>query len=259
MSYTQFKDRWIIPSQELSSLDYVNIKMAIRRYNCPSTNNKNVKFIDSEISLSFLGSPPITSGNVNDVRKVKSKDIRDKMISRSNPGTLPPMMQWNGELNRNVDWIQTFSNLFYSLTNNFKLIQFHYKLWHRISTCRYMRHKMKIDPDSPVCSLCNEELETLQHIFLNCKFTGEFLEKVNNFITSKVDCNYRDTDRYYLLTLNHADQRVNRINAAANWFISKKFQNKSQLNFAIFLNELKTGLLGEKSDINNSLRNIFSP
>ena len=168
-------------------------------------------------------------GGGHNVHQVRSKDIRDKMILRPNPCTMPPLRQWNEDLevDRNMDWIKFFSNLFYALTDNHKLIQFYYKLWHRISTSRYMRHKMKIDLDhSPVCSRCNEDLETLQHIFLNCKCTREFLENVNQFITSRIDGNYRDPDRYYLLPQANADTCVNLVNAVANLFISKKFRTK---------------------------------
>ena len=150
-----------------------------------------------------------------------------------------------------------FSNLFFTFTNNFKLIQFHYKLWHRISTCRYMRHKMKIEQDGPICSLCNRELETLQHIFLKCKYTDEFIGKVNHFIVSNIDRSYKDTHRHYRITLNHLDQRVNFVNAVANLYLSKMFQNKTQPTFVAFTRQLKIYLLGEKPHIVNGLGNII--
>ena len=156
-----------------------------------------------------------------------------------------------------MDWINVFSNLFFTFTNNFKLIQFHYKLWHRISTCRYMRHKMKIEQDGPICSLCNRELETLQHIFLKCKYTDEFIGKVNHFIVSNIDRSYKDTHRHYRITLNHLDQRVNFVNAVANWYLSKMFQNKTQPTFVAFTRQLKLYLLGEKPHIVNGLGNII--
>ena len=253
MTYSQFRDRWNISSGELSPLDYANIKLAIRRFDCPDTDSKNIKLIDTEISLSFL-----FQTRSNNLRKIRSKEIRDKMVSRASPDIIPPIVQWSRELNRNVDWIDVFTNLFYTLTNNFKLIQFHYKLWHRISTCRYMRHKMKIDLESPLCSLCEEEIETLDHIFLHCKHTTEFIERVNQFINSKIDRAYRDTNLYYRITLAHTDNRINFFNAVANWFISKKFQSKSPLIFPAFINEVKLSLLGEKVSISSSFRNIFS-
>ena len=161
------------------------------------------------------------------------------MVSRQDPAFLTSMIKWSEALNKNVDWINVFTNLFYTLTNNFKLIQFHYKLWHRISTCRYMRHKMNIDRESALCSLCSEEIETLHHIFLNCELTRIFIGQVSHLISSKVDQNYMDVDGYFRITLSHTDQRVNFVNAVANWYISRKFQNKSPLIFEIFVKELR--------------------
>jgi len=118
---------------------------------------------------------------------------------------------------------------------------------------------MKIDHESPICSLCGEEIETLQHIFLKCKCTTEFIGKVNNFIVCNIDRAYKDTNRYYLVTLSHADSRINIFNAVANWFISRKFQNKSPLIFSVFIKEVRLSLLGEKSSIAGGLRSILNP
>ena len=141
---------------------------ALRALNCPNTYTKNVNYIELDSCLSFS----------NKHTKLRSKVLRDKISSVEDPKSLAPMRKWGRELDHthSVDWISVFSNLFFSLTNHFKLIQFHYKLWHRISTCRFMRHKMRIDLDSPRCSLCNGDIETLEHIiFLNCYHTQEFV------------------------------------------------------------------------------------
>ena len=246
MSYNQFRDKWDILPRELSSLEYATIKLAIRRFNSPSTRNKNITLIDPEISLRFI------TGHNN--QGLRSKNLRDKMISRESPNTLPPMLQWSQELDKNIDWCDVFSNLFFSLCNNFKLIQFHFKLWHRIATCKYMRHKMKIDTDSPSCSLCNGELETLPHIYLDCVHTREFRGKINRFITANIDANYRDK-KHHILTLSHHDRRINFINAASNWYLGYAFQRKSLPNFVEFIKHLKLALLGEKPTLINSLEN----
>ena len=44
--------------------------MAIQRYDCPRNNNKNIKLIDPEISLSFLSNTRCTDGREINVRKV---------------------------------------------------------------------------------------------------------------------------------------------------------------------------------------------
>ena len=246
MTYHQFKSKWNI--SELTSLDYVNIKMAIRRFDCPDNRNKNIRYIDPEISLTFLSKR-------DRARPVRSKDIRDKMVSREDPKNLPPMSQWDGDLNKRINWMNVFTNIFFGFSNNFTLIQFHYKLWHKISTCRYMRHKMKIDLDSPMCSLCNEEIETLAHIFLKCAVTQEFTNQVNTFIRNKLENSYTG-QRHCAITLSHPEQRINFVNAVANWYLSRSFQSKARPIFAVFLRHLKLFLLGEKNYISSGFQNL---
>ena len=159
MTYNQFMTKWDLDVRDLSKTEFATIRMAIRRFNCPNSKGKNISLLDPDISLKFL-----TRQNNKDLR---SKNIRDKMASSESPNTLPPLVKWNEELNRNIDWWGVFSTLFFSFSNNFKLIQFHYKAWHRIATCRYMRHKMKIETESPYCSLCHNHVETLPHILLD--------------------------------------------------------------------------------------------
>ena len=43
-----------------------------------------------------------------------------------------------------LDWVYVFNYLHCNTSNNFKLIQFQYKLLMRISTCKYTRFKMGI-------------------------------------------------------------------------------------------------------------------
>ena len=222
-------------------------RLALRRFNCPNTYAKNVKYIDLDSCLSFLSKHT----------KLRSKVLRDKISSVEDPKSLAPMRKWEMELDHSIDWIGVFSNLFFTLTNHFKLIQFHYKLWHRISTCRYMRQKMRIDLDSPRCSLCNGDIETLEHIFLNCYHTREFVKKTAEFIVRYLDSSYKDNKGYHRLTLSHSNPHINLVNSVANWHIGKKFQNKNHLDFLEYTRELNHFLLGEKAPLANKLKNIL--
>ena len=83
------------------------------------------------------------------------------------PNSLTPLKEWCKDLEtENIDWVAVFNNTFISITNNYRLIQFQYKLLMRISTSRYMRFKMSIVRDNPICCNCKLHLETLAHIFL---------------------------------------------------------------------------------------------
>ena len=57
MAYNQFLKKWEIRSSELSSTEYASIRLALRRFNCPNTYTKNVKYIDLDSCLSFLQRP----------------------------------------------------------------------------------------------------------------------------------------------------------------------------------------------------------
>ena len=246
MSYEQFITKWDLRVHDLNRTEFATIRMAIRRFNCPNSQSKNISLIDQDISLKFF------TGRSNNA--MRSKNVRDKMASSDSPNTLPPMLKWNEELNTNVDWWGVFSTLFFSFSNNFKLIQFHYKIWHRIATCRYMRHKMKIETDSPYCSLCHEHVETLSHILLDCSFTLVFRSKVDLLIKTNIDTHYSSRN-HQIVTLSHSDRRINYINAVANWYLGNSFQNKKEPNFFAFLGTLKLSLLGEKPSLANSLAN----
>ncbi len=180
------------------------------------------------------------------------------MVRIATPENLPAMKCWSSELKQsNMDWFNIFSNLFYHLTNNNKLIQFQYKLFHRITTCRYMRHKMSIDKDSPVCSLCNCALETLPHIFLECAVTRTFLYLLRKFINSNIDRTYVDPFKYYLITCMHENGQINFINAVAKWYISNRFHNKQSLIWDGFAKQVKMFLQGEKQTNTQFLRGLF--
>ena len=61
------------------------------------------------------------------------------------PDSLPSIKKWSKELGRySINWGKILSNTFTGVTNNYKLIQFQYKLLLRISTCKYMHFKLNI-------------------------------------------------------------------------------------------------------------------
>ncbi len=120
-----------------------------------------------------------------------------------------------------------------------------------------MRHKMSIDKDSPVCSLCNCALETLPHIFLECAVTRTFLYLLRKFINSNIDRTYVDPFKYYLITCMHENGQINFINAVAKWYISNRFHNKQSLIWDGFAKQVKMFLQGEKQTITQILRGLF--
>ncbi len=251
MTYDQFMRKWDLAPWDLSPTEYVNIKMAIRRFDCPTNVTKSVKYVDTEISLLFFTK---NTGN----RSVNGRSIRERMACREPPDDLPPLKSWCSDLNREIDWIDVFTNLFNNLSNNNKIVQFNYKMWHKISTCKYMRVRMNIEKDSAICSLCNSGLETLTHIYLQYPATATFMLHINGFICLNIDRSYTDTHKIHFITCLHDNKYVNYVNAAAKWYISNRFQNKQPLIWDGFIKQVKFFLLGEKRDIREKL-NSFLP
>ena len=114
---------------------------------------------------------------------------------------------------------------------------------------------MKIDKVSPNCIFClDQQLETLDHIYLDCVSTNSFLVKVQNFIASNLINNYSDPNRFYLITLLHEDNRVNFLNSVCSWYISRCFQTSKELRWEGYVYYVKFFLAGEKRSIADALR-----
>ena len=181
------------------------------------------------------------------------------MKTSNSPNSLPALLAWNRSIGKHdIDWTEVLNNLFFSITNNYKLIQFQYKLLMRISTCRYMRYKMNIVKDTDQCSLCHVALETLEHIFFHCPSTKAFNNKLNAFISDQVDIDFRDPKMFHFITCNHSNPIVNFVNLAAKWYISKNFQNSKPLIWDEFLRYIRFILAGEKQNVRVFLGDILS-
>ena len=238
LSYNEFLRKWDLMSSQLSTNKYVNIKMALRRYDCPTVQSKSLRHVESKVNLSFF-----------DKKTVKGREIRNATTPYVDVDSLSPLKEWKRMLNRySIDWSAVFHNVRYNVSNNFILIQFQYKLMMRISTCKLMRWKMKIEPSNGICRHCGV-LESLNHIYFNCNHATMFIRKLIRFINDKVDSGYTDYLRYSFITCNHDNQIINFINLAAKWFISRQFQMNKDLIWDSFIKNLKILLIGERREV----------
>ena len=189
---------------------------------------------------------------------IKGRQIRDLVASFKDPSTLTPLKEWCKDLNNsNIDWVLVFISLHAKDCNNFKLLQFQYKLLMRISTCKYMRVKMGISHSTPMCSLCNSQLETLPHIFLKCTHTLNFRNVLQNFICTKIDPNYCDLNSVHFIISNYNYKVINYVNIAAKWYISKQFQCCQPLLWDGFKKSLRLALNGEKLSLRDILLQLL--
>ena len=134
------------------------MRLAIKAYSRTTSLNDNFNLIAEDVNAHSIVS-------IKTSQPIKAGGIRSQMNLYVYPNSLTPLKEWC------KDWVAVFNNTFISITNNYQLIQFQYKLLMRISTSRYMRFKMSIVRDNPICCSCKLHLETLTHIFLNCPHT----------------------------------------------------------------------------------------
>ena len=246
LPYGNLLEKWDLTQEELSKNRYVDIKMAIRRFDCPSNPLKSITNISTDINISQFRKP------------VRGRAVRMTLIRSYDIDTLTPLWEWRLRTGRDtVDWSNILYHNRYNMTNNFKLVQFQYKLLMRISTCKLSRWRMNIEKDNGNCAHCNVA-ESLNHIFFECSHTSRFIVDLNQFIKDRFDSSYTDTSRYHFLTCFHDNNYINFVNLAAKWYISRRFQTKSDLLWSGFLKHLKIFMLGERADIRRELDPILS-
>ena len=183
------------------------------------------------------------------------------------PNQLTPLSQWSLDLKvTSIDWRVVLCNMFQAvitrtvtvITRNFKLIQFQYKLLMRITTCRYMRYNMKIVTDNANCCLCNNALETISHIYLQCPHTLDFVNILNDNIRLKIDHSYRDLNKKHYIICNHDNPSINYLNLVAKWYLSKQFQTGNKPCWRGFVKLLNLALTGDKPERKSSLEPVIN-
>jgi len=257
MSYTQFKRRYNINSNVISSNDYVAVKLGIRRFDHPTSSTQSVAMIREDLCLKSVTK---TSGLRNIPQS--SKTFRDLMCKLPGLTSYTKLDAWkvdfisSGHIMRvesaiNFNWNEIFYNLYHT-TNNYKLIQHQYKVFMKIATSKHLRHKMKIE-HSPYCHICKDVCESISHIYLECPKTLAFLEQIEELIRVKIDDSYSDCDKLFHFTCNHSNKTINFINLVGNWYIGRQFQSNKPFYLDAFEKFLKQFLVGEKLSIKNSL------
>ena len=252
MSYHEFctvtLDRcWHI----ITKRDYVNLKMAIRSFSKVNIPQRNLRNIDVNLCLKFFTEP--LPGNF------KARKIRDLGQKKADFSDILPLKNWTRIFDSgDINWKAIFTNMYGGFTNNFKLIQFQYKLLMKISTCRYMRFKMKIDTRSPNCIHCTSQIETLEHIFLECKKTTPFVTNLESCIKDKILSDYEDPDKKFYITCSHVNTSINYIWASFKFYLSRCFHNFKEPTLQGYKNYIRLLLIGEGQNTVMEVKTILS-
>ena len=162
----------------------------------------------------------------------------------------------------NVELGNVFRNI-YKITKNLTLVQFQYKLIMRISTSKYMRHKMGIEKESPNCSLCsNNIIETLKHIFLDCPVSGALRGQLSNIIDSHSNgylLELQEKRNFSFIMCSHPSQVVNYLVLAFKWYISRQYQAKKTPVWVGFTNTLRQLLATEPESVRSVVTSLVFP
>ena len=70
----------------------------------------------------------------------------------------------------------------FSTTVDVNYREFQFKVLNDILSLNYKLYKMKVI-SSPLCSFCNLENETIEHLFWNCTFTQDFWNQLRRELT----------------------------------------------------------------------------
>ena len=94
--------------------------------------------------------------------------------------------KWKVDLNLEDEFNWRLTNQrYYNFTKDSKLLWFHYRILHRILGTNKLLFQCKIK-NSPMCSICKLETESLSHLFIECRRVKEMWSQVENWIEASL-------------------------------------------------------------------------
>ena len=213
--FAEFKATIMGGMEIINQTFYLKIKMGIKRA-FPGTKLKDInKNLRASILLNSKGEAR-GSGELRHTflyKKVNFEDIK-------------PFAKWEAFFQTEISWCTFFETLYMTSGTN-KLLEFQFKLVHRVATSRYMRKKMKIDT-TDLCHMCGMSIETLEHQQIDCVHTKRFRTKLETKLKIAFP-ELRDQLGVDLLTLVNDNKAVNFLRVLANWYINRKYHKQKLL------------------------------
>ena len=158
---------------EVNFLDYYGLLSAIRKFKSRSClgehNHQNNPL------RKLLKSPKI------------SKKVYKILIDRKASIPFKSQDKWKlacGEINKDIEWNKAYI-LHFQCTKDTNLQRFQFKLLHRRIATKYFLNKIGVSL-SAMCTFCNEYVETLEHVFWECKFSQSFWKNVTEWLTKNL-------------------------------------------------------------------------
>lgn len=116
-----------------------------------------------------------------------SSIMYNKMVSKKT-ALLKLSDKWNNKLGISMPYdlfLENFQNL-YELTPSTKIRNFQYRFLHRVIFCSKLLYSWKL-VESPLCTFCSQEYETIEHLFFHCAVTKRFLEMFQAWFEALTD------------------------------------------------------------------------
>ena len=128
--------------------------------------------------------PSKIQGNSKICKKVYNEIIQMQI----DMGQISGITKWRNYFRGDIttdEWINSIDNL-YKTTRHTDLLYFQYKLVHFILTTNENLFRCNMT-DSDICAWCQEEIETIPHIFLECEVVKSFWSDIKHWICQKTN------------------------------------------------------------------------
>lgn len=172
------------------------------------------------------------------LHKMSSRNIYSKLIE--DPSTMDHLKtRWENKLNYGITR-EKFQDVFFDIYTNVpcpKLRSFQFRFVHRRIFLNEILYKWKI-VDTARCFYCENEYETMEHLFIHCTVTSRFWELLQNWFECATDTVVNLTPLDIALCQTN-DRTLNTILICAKQFIFKRRIQEKFINFYIFKDELK--------------------
>ena len=176
------------------------------------------------------------------------KYIYGKLIEQNTTlSEIKGLQKWKEYFNNLTDqeWLLAINNI-YSITQQTELQSFQYKLLHFIVVSNEQLYKWGL-VDSDICVWCDEEIETMVHIFIECEVVKIFWEHLKHWIYAKCSLLYHITNKELILGIQNKELYVlNKLYLYAKRFIYVTKCNKQLLSINAFNIYLSKNLLLER-------------
>ena len=143
-----------------------------------------------------------------------SKDMYNILISKVTDIETPSTIKkWNTvlQLDNDFDWKKLLKTSIFC-TDEIRLRWFNIRILHRIIATNKYLFQCKIN-NSPLCSLCQNDIETIEHLFFNCDLIKDIWRQVESWIKERVDLEVKFTIKDIILNTYQVNRPeiINRI------------------------------------------------